>query len=390
MALNSNQSWHKAYYILLVILLVALMQPSGGTWAFIHDIRWLYVFLVSFIITQLLTPIVIKLAFYFKILDYPDARKIHGHPIPRLGGLAIVASILIATARNLQFSPQLLGLTVGCALIYLIGLIDDVHPLPATPRFIAQIVICLMIIKSDVVLTVFPQTWLFAKYVNVALTLLWFVGIANAINFLDGVDGLATGMIALCALLFFSIAWPTRQSYLSYITIATAGACIGFLPYNWRPAKVFLGDAGATFLGFLIAGLAVMGSWAHKDPAVALSTPLLILGIPIFDMIYITVSRIKNDLVHNVKEWLEYTGRDHFHHRLMHLGLSQVQTVLFIWMLNLCLGLGALVIRDTGIRGSMLLLIQSVIIFVIVIVLMILGKDATNKPDIKWKSTDIY
>ena len=247
-----------------------------------------------------------------------------------------------------------------------------------------------MIIKSDVVLTVFPQTWLFAKYVNVALTLLWFVGIANAINFLDGVDGLATGMIALCALLFFSIAWPTRQSYLSYITIATAGACIGFLPYNWRPAKVFLGDAGATFLGFLIAGLAVMGSWAHKDPAVALSTPLLILGIPIFDMIYITVSRIKNDLVHNVKEWLEYTGRDHFHHRLMHLGLSQVQTVLFIWMLNLCLGLGALVIRDTGIRGSMLLLIQSVIIFVIVIVLMILGKDATNKPDIKWKSTDIY
>lgn len=383
--MNRNNSWKKAFYVLLVIMLVALLQLKGGKWAWAFNawdqtfnIRWLYVLALSFIFAQLLTPVSIKIANFFKILDYPDKRKLHGKPMPRIGGLAIFLAVIFATFRNCQFSPELLGLVTGGSIIYILGFIDDIHPLPATPRLIIQILACLVVIKSGVVITAIPYYWPFAVYLRVIVTVIWLIGLANAINFLDGVDGLVSGMVAISALLFFLIAWPTRQSYLAYLVIAIAGACLGFLPYNWKPASTFMGDAGATFLGFMIAGTSIMGSWAYMNPMVAISTPLLILGIPIFDMIYTTISRFKNGQVRTFKEWLEFTGRDHFHHRLMHLGLSERRTVLFIWMLNICLGLGAIVIRDTGTMQSVLVLIQSVMIFLIITVLMIVGREVTK------------
>ncbi|MHB9154217.1 MAG: glycosyltransferase family 4 protein [Endomicrobiales bacterium] len=376
---TQNKTVRTAYYILLGIVAIALMQPKGGTWAWLDNVRWLYVFILAFTLSQLFTPLAVSLAWRFNILDRPDfARKIHTRPIPRLGGLAIFLAVLLSTLRNYQFSRELTGLVIGSSIIYILGLIDDVRPLPATPRLVIQLVAGAIVVKCGVVLTLFPTSWPAYQAMNGVITIVWLIGLANAINFLDGVDGLATSMIALSSLLFFVIAWPTRQSYLSYLTVALAGACIGFLPHNWKPATIFLGDAGATFMGFLIAGLAVMGSWAHGNPMVAVSTPLLILGIPIFDMIYTTVSRIKNGSVRTFKQWLEFAGKDHFHHRLIHLKFSHVQTVLFILLVNLCLGLGALVIRDTGTRGSVLLLAQSVIIFIIIVVLMLLGREIST------------
>lgn len=370
--------WRKAYYILLAIILIGLLQPKGGTWAWLHNIRWLYVMVLSFVTAQLATPLVIRIAWHFGILDRPAARKVHLQPIPRLGGLAIFIAFIFSTARNYQFSPQLAGLVTGGAVIYIIGLIDDIHPLPAVIRLVAQIAAALIVISSGVVLTVVPSAVPYHQYFSAAITVLWLIGLTNALNFLDGIDGLASGMAALCSLLFFLIAWPTRQSYLAYVTIALCGASLGFITYNWRPARIFLGDAGSTFLGFMIAGIAVMGSWAHDNPMVAISTPLLILGIPIFDMIYTTISRVRNGSVRSFKEWLEFAAKDHFHHRLMHLGLSVPQTVFFILGVNLCLGLGAIVIRDTGTKASILLLVQSVIIFLIIVVLMLLGRTITQ------------
>lgn len=372
--MNSEKSWRKAYYVLLLIILLALLQPKGGTWAWLHNIRWLYVLLLSFTLSQILTPIIIKIAWFFKILDYPDARKLHPAPTPRIGGLAIFIAFILSAARNFQFSRELTGLIAGGSMIYIIGLIDDIHPLPAAPRLIGQIASCMVVIWSGVIITVVPHAVPGHQILSVIITVIWLIGIANALNFLDGIDGLATAMSILCSVLFFLIALPTRQGHLSYVSIALAGGCMGFLTFNWKPAKVFLGDSGATFLGFTIAGLAVMGSWAHNNPTVAVSTPLLILGIPIFDMIYTTVSRIKNGHVKNFKQWLEFVGRDHFHHRLMRIGFSDKQTVFFILFLNFCLGIGALVIRDTGTRGSILLLVQSVIIFMIIVALMIVGR----------------
>lgn len=375
--MNSNTaapSWRKAYYILLVIILFSLLQPKGGTWSWLWHIRWLYVFILSFVFAQLLTPCAIWLGYRFGILDNPGPRKIHSVPIPRIGGLAVFLAFVLSTARNYQFSRELAGLLAGSSIIYITGLLDDIFSLRASTRLFAQIAASLVVIASGVVLTVVPSSVPGHYVLSAIITVLWFIGITNAINFMDGVDGLATGMTAVCAFLFFLIAWPSRQSYLAYCTIAITGAALGYLPYNWKPARVFLGDAGATFLGFFIAGVAVMGSWANDNPMVALSTPLLILGIPIFDMIYTTVSRIRNGSVRTFRQWLEFAGRDHFHHRLMHLKLSEKQTVLFILLINFCLGLGALVLRDTGTRGSALLLLQSILIFIIIVVLMLLGR----------------
>jgi UDP-GlcNAc:undecaprenyl-phosphate GlcNAc-1-phosphate transferase len=371
---QQEPSWFKAYYVLLVVILIGLFQPGGGTWAWLHDIRWLYVLLISFIFSQLLTPLVIRLAWFFKILDHPDPRKIHVVPIPRLGGLAIFASFLFSTARNYHFSRELTGLVIGGSIIYVIGLMDDIRPLPARFRLLAQLVAALVVIGHGVVLTVIPLSVPGHGYISVLITIVWLIGFTNALNFMDGVDGLATSMTMACALFFFLIAWPTRQSYLAYVTIAIFGASMGFLPYNWKRARIFLGDAGSTFLGFMLAGLAVMGYWANNDPVVAVSTPLLIMSIPIFDMIYTTVSRIKNGSIHTFKEWLEFAGKDHFHHRLMFLGLSETQTVIFIIMVNLCLGLGALALRYSGATESLLLLLQSLFFFLIIIVLMLLGR----------------
>lgn len=383
--MEENKSWRKAYYILLAIILVLLLQIRGGQWAWAFNIwdttwniRWLYVLLLSFVFAQLLTPLAIQLAWRFNLLDHPDTRKLHAKAVPRIGGLAIFVSVILATARNYQFSNELLWLMIGGSIIYVLGFIDDIRPLPATTRLIVQVLACLAVIKGGVIITIVPYYWPFADYLRAGLTILWLIGIANAINFLDGVDGLVAGMVAISALLFFFIAWPLRQSYLSYLLVAIAGASIGFLPYNWKPAKCFMGDASATFLGFMLAGTAIMGSWTYGNVMVAMATPLLILGIPIFDMIYTTVSRFKNGQVHTFKEWLEYTGRDHFHHRLMNLKLSEKNTVLFIWMLNVCLGIGAIVIRNTGTFHSIMVLTQSVMILLIIAIIMVAGRETVS------------
>ncbi|MCB4790985.1 MAG: undecaprenyl/decaprenyl-phosphate alpha-N-acetylglucosaminyl 1-phosphate transferase [Elusimicrobia bacterium] len=376
--MKDNDHWRKAYYVLLAILLVILIQPSGGTWAFLLGVRWLYILMLSFVCAQLLVPVTIKLAFKYGVLDHPDQeRKIHKSPIPRIGGTAIFLAIILTCLRNFKFTPEFTSLIIGSSIIYLTGFIDDIHPLSAMTRIIAQLIACFIVINSGICMTIIPYGVPFKKTIEVVLTVIWLIGIANALNFLDGVDGLAAGMTALCASLFFVISLPTHQKHLGYLSIAITGSCLGFLTYNWKPAVVYMGDAGATFLGFLLAGLSIMGGWAYNSPLVSCATPILILGIPIFDMIYITISRIKNGQVKTFTQWLEYTGRDHFHHRLMHLGLSEVQTVIFILAVNLCIGLGAIVVRDTETRYTFIVLFQSTLIFLIITVLMILGKDRT-------------
>jgi len=370
-----NSKTKKAYYILILILLIALLQPRGGTWAYLLNIRWLYILVLGFIISNLMTPIFINISHKFGFLDYPDERKVHKVPIPRIGGTAIFIAFLVTLLRNLQFSKQLIGLLIGSSLIFIIGFIDDIKGLSATFRIIVQIISALIVIFSGVRITFIPVGWPLENFLEIIITIVWFIGIANAVNFLDGIDGLVTSFGILCSLLFLFIALPTQQKYLAWMCVALAGACFGFLPYNWHQATVFLGDSGATFIGFILAGIAVMGTWAENDPIVALSTPLLVLGVPIFDMIYTTVSRLRNKKVKTVKQWLEYVGKDHFHHRLMKLGLDVPKSVGFIILVNLCLGLSALIIRSAGAVGSILLLIQACGIFTIVVVLMLLGRE---------------
>ena len=200
------------------------------------------------------------------------------------------------------------------------------------------------------------------------------LGITNSMNFFDGLDGLATGLTIICSSFLGILAFKIMQPYLMLLSVALAGSCLGFLPYNFgyrKPAVIFLGDAGSTFMGFMLAGMVLMGGWGGEDPIKAYAMPILIMDIFIFDMVYTTVSRIASKKVVSFNGWLEHTGKDHLHHRLTSLGLSAKQTVFFIYFLTASLGLSALVLRNGSVIDALVLLLQAVTIYLIIVVLMI-------------------
>lgn len=369
---------------LTLAALLAMLPPGGfSAWTWTEGLRWVYLFLIAMSAVFLLAPASAWLALRIGAMDMPSARKVHAEPVPRIGGLAVYLAFMAAVLRNQQFSRELWGILLGGTVIFLLGFFDDWKGLSARTRLFWQTAAALIVTFFGLELS-FTMNLPFGQLISAVLSVIWLVGIVNAFNFMDGIDGLASTMGAVCALLFLGIGWNSNQYPLSFISAALAGACFGFLRMNWRPAKVFLGDGGSTFIGFILGCLALYGSWATDSPAVAFSTPLLVLGIPIFDIIYTTVSRVRNGQVASVKEWLEYTGKDHFHHRLMNLGLGVEQTVGFIVLLNVCLGLGAWTIRHTAsTAGTWLLLAQSVMIFLIVVVLMLLGRELTTGKETK-------
>ena len=366
----------------VLALLLALLPPGGfSAWTWTEGLRWTYLFLIAMSAVFLLAPASAWLAVRIGAMDIPDARKVHSSPVPRIGGFAVYLAFMAALIRNQQFSREVYGIMLGGTIIFALGFFDDWKGLSAGTRLFWQTAAALVVTFFGLHLS-FPLKMPFGLAISAVLSVIWLVGIVNAFNFMDGIDGLASTMGAVCALLFLGIGWKSNQYPLSFISAALAGACFGFLRMNWRPAKVFLGDSGSTFIGFILGCLALYGSWATDNPAVSFSTPLLILGIPIFDIIYTTVSRVRNGSVSSLKEWLEYTGKDHFHHRLMKLGMNVQQTVGFIVVLNICLGLGAWNIRHTAsTAGTWLLLAQSVLIFMIVVVLMILGREVSAEKD---------
>jgi UDP-GlcNAc:undecaprenyl-phosphate GlcNAc-1-phosphate transferase len=340
--------------------------------------KWLFLFVFSFIIAFLSTKVIGRIAAKLKILDHPNERKIHKKPIPLLGGLAIFGSYVATIIFNFNFSIELKGVVIGGTIILIIGLIDDIKHIPATWKLISQVLASSVLILYGVKLSFLPNTW-WGNAGEILLTVIWVVGITNAVNFFDGMDGLATGLTVIGSLSFFIVAEITGQSYLGFLTIALAGSCLGFLKFNFKPASIFLGDAGSTFLGFTLAGIAVMGGWAEKNPKVALSLPIIILSVFIFDMIYITIARVWDGRVRSFKEWIEYTGKDHLHHRLLTLGFNETQTVLLIYLLAACLGLGGINLIATEDLRIYFEFIQAFFIFMIVVILMITGKKLVSK-----------
>ena len=368
-------------FSLITLAALVVMLPSGGfsAWTWTEGLRWLYLFLIAMSAVFLLAPLSVWLAHRIGAIDMPGERKVHTEPVPRIGGLAVYLAFLAAVVRNQQFSREIYGILLGGTIIFLLGFFDDWKGLSARARLFWQTVAALTVTFFGLHVS-FTLGLPLGTALSTVISVLWLVGIVNAFNFMDGIDGLASTMGAVCALLFLGIGWNSSQYPLSFISAALAGACIGFLRMNWRPARVFLGDSGSTFIGFILGCLALYGSWATDNPAVAFSTPLLVLGIPIFDIIYTTISRVRNGTVTNVREWLEYAGKDHFHHRLMKLGMSVEQSVGFIMLLNVCLGLGAWTIRHTAsTAGTWLLLAQSVLIFLMVVALMLLGRDSVPR-----------
>ncbi len=337
------------------------------------------IFVLAFGASVIFTWLAIRLASKLRIFDQPEERKIHKRPVPLLGGVAVFGAYALALLLNFHFSWALKGVVIASFIIMLSGLFDDVKKLPAAARLIVQILCSLVVVYCGIRINIIPDDLPFAVTLETLITVFWIVGITNALNFMDGIDGLAAGMSFIVSGTFFIIAYQTGQPYFAFLNIALAGASLGFLVFNFHPARIFLGDAGSSFLGFTLASLAAMGEWAEKRPIVALSIPLLLLAILIFDMVYITISRIARGTVRTFKEWIEYVGRDHLHHRLIGMGFTQVQTVLFIYLVNVIFALGALVLMKATTAQAILLLSQGVCFLVIVTVLMVVGKNHLDK-----------
>ena len=366
-------------YALVCLICLLLLLPQGHISALAWELqlRWLYLVLIAFFVVVILSPLTAKLAYLLGAIDRPDPRKVHAVPTPRLGGVAIFGAIVFTVARNWMISRTLIGIGLGATIIFTLGFMEDCRGLSAKTRLFWQIVAAAVAASAGPLIS-FPVGLPGGGLLRYALTIIWVVGIINAFNFLDGIDGLASGLGIICSIFMMGIAWHTGQKELAFFLAALTGACIGFLHFNWHPAKQFLGDSGSTLIGFLLAEFAIMGNWSTES----LCSPLLILGIPIFDIIYITIARIHRGAVRSVRQWLEHVDRDHFHHRLMNFGMTVEESVGFILLVNTCLGLAAWTIHYTqSSTASMLLILQCLCIFAIVVVLMQKGSSKRMQSD---------
>lgn len=357
-------------------LVVALLLPPTRRWVQETGLTWPYLVGLAAAVAAWVVPWVRAYARWLGVLDQPNPRKVHAVPVPLLGGAAVYLAFAVTVLVNFQFSLQLKGVALGASVVVAFGVLDDTRELPASVKLAGQMAATAVAMLYGVVLHVIPAPVPGAALLNGALTLLWFLTVTNAVQFLDGMDGLAAGLGAIAGLFISITALQSGQRYLVFLAAALVGACLGFLPYNFRPggASIFLGDAGASFIGFTLAGLAVMGEWAEEDPLVALLSPLLILGVPLFDIAFVSVARVWRGQVHSVREWLAYTGRDHIHHRFESLGLTRAESVLLIYVLSATLGLSALLLERASARQALLVLVQAGCVLAIVAVLEGVGR----------------
>lgn len=339
----------------------------------------LKIFIMAFAGSIIFTWAAIRIAMFLGVTDKPAERKIHKAPMPLLGGVAVFAAFALALFYNFHFSPALKGIVIAAFALMLTGLVDDIAGVSARIRLLVQVACSVTVVSAGVRLNVIPSNAPFEGLMEGVLTVIWIMTVTNAVNFIDGADGLAAGVGIIASLAFFTIAIQTGQTYFAFLNMALVGACLGFLVFNFHPARIFLGDAGSSFLGFTLASLAVMGEWSSTRPIVAFSIPLLILSVPIFDIIYISVARVAQKQVTSFKEWIEYVGKDHLHHRLAALGFSHRQTVLFIYLISVVFALGALVLKKACTAQSIMLVAQGIIILVLISVLMIVGKENLDK-----------
>lgn len=355
---------------------IALAIPPVQEIFQLEGLRWLHVFLFAFLGTGAVTPLMVRIGHQWNFVDIPADRKIHVLPTPRIGGVALYAGFVGSLLLNSIVPDWMIAILVAGSLLLVIGVLDDIRELPASGKLIGQLLAAGIVIASGKVLTLFPAEPL-GELANMLLTLFWIVGITNAFNFFDGMDGLATGLAILLAGFLGVVAFETNQAELGWLAIAMIGAGLGFLPYNFRgrkPAVIFLGDGGSTFIGFTLACLAIKGNWADSSPIVSFSNPLLIFGVLIYDMIHITVERVVTGKVRSVKEWLDYVGKDHLHHRLERALGSRQASVAMIFLFTICLGLSALALRHASTTEAILLLIQAGLIAAMLTVLEISGR----------------
>ncbi|MGE7950590.1 glycosyltransferase family 4 protein [Lysinibacillus xylanilyticus] len=343
----------------------------------------LYVSLIAaFIASILLTPLVKRLAFRIGAVDAPNYRKVHARIMPRLGGLAIFLAFLIGIAILYPFlidvlpwntsEYSLLAIILGACIIVATGVIDDMREISAKAKMLGQLAAALIVIfvggiQIDEVNLPFVGELDFGL-LSIPLTILWIIGITNAINLIDGLDGLAAGVSTIALITLAVMAFIMGNMFVLAIAAILAAASIGFLFYNFHPAKIFMGDTGALFLGFMISVLALLGF--KNVTFVSLIIPIIILGVPISDTFFAIVRRVRMK-----KKWSD-PDKSHLHHRLLDMGFTHRQTVLLIYGIAMMFGLAAVIFSMAKVWGAILLI--AVILTAIEIFVEIIGLAGKN------------
>ena len=312
--------------------------------------------IVALVVSFLMTPVVKTFAYKVGAIDVPkDNRRMHKVPIPRLGGLAIFIGFMVSILLFVPITPEMRSILLGAVIIVVLGVVDDIMALPAMLKFVIQIVAALIPAMGGVRIQAFSNPNVFSDnlywvlgWMSVPVTVLWIVAITNSVNLIDGLDGLANGVSAISATTMLVIALLTAEAQVAMVMAALVGACVGFMPYNLNPAKMFMGDTGATFLGYILATMSIQGLFKYYA-VISFVVPFLILGLPIFDTAFAFIRRIAHG------QSPMHADRSHIHHRLIDMGLNQKQAVATLYVISAILGLSAVVLTTSGEQKAMLL-----------------------------------
>ena len=320
-------------------------------------------FIIAVILSYGFTPFAKEIAYKIGAIDIPkDERRVHSKPIPRLGGLAIYMAIIVAFVLFSKMPRgQMVAIIVASSIIFFTGVVDDVHPLSAKVKMLLQIIAACVIMAVDIRILGFGNP--FGGYVHLGwlsypVTLFWIVGITNTVNLIDGLDGLAAGISAISASVLVYVALINGWTHTAVLTAIVAGACLGFLPYNFNPAQIFMGDGGALLLGFILSTISVTGT-LKSATALTIAVPVLALGVPIFDTTFAIVRRIV------MKKPIMEADKGHLHHRLLTIGFDQKGAVVRLYSISVLLGVGGAFIASGSFINAVVALVIGITLIMI-------------------------
>ncbi len=291
------------------------------------------------------TPLVRYAALQLGILDQPSARKIHRAPVPLMGGAAIYVAFIAALTLwgERSYVNEVVGIFVGATLVSLVGALDDSRGVGSYFKLLFQVAAACILVFSGV------QVRLFDGFLDVILTLLWVVGVTNAFNLLDNMDGLSSGVATISAAFFTLLAAMSDQYLVGTLAAALCGACVGFLVYNWNPARVFMGDTGSLFLGFLLAAVGIKLRFPANTASITWMIPILVLALPVFDTSLVFISRLRRG-----KNPLTTAGKDHVSHRLALRTGSQREAVLLCYLITGGTGLASIFLTQANLQEALI------------------------------------
>ncbi len=313
---------------------------------------------VAFAISFATTPIAKSFAHKVGAIDIPDdERRIHKQPIPRLGGLAIFLGFVLSVVLFSVIDRQLQGVLLGAVVVVVVGVIDDIVQLKAMVKLVFQILAALIAVYHGVKIEFLSTLNFFGSgdffslgFLSIPITIFWIVAITNSVNIIDGLDGLAVGVSAISSIVMLVISIVVADNNIAIVMAGLVGACLGFMPYNMNPAKIFMGDSGSLLLGYVLATVSIIGLFKFYA-LVSFVVPFLVVAFPLFDTTFAFFRRILKG------QSPMHADRGHLHHRLIDMGLSQKQAVAILYSVSAVLGLVAVVLTTSGVMRAVLIIV---------------------------------